>query len=64
MHRCSLALLSLLLFCQVIDHKLPKAYDYPRSARALPAPFIQIRLLKILAVLGAGEKVWDGAGRF
>lgn len=40
----------------MIDHKLPKAYDYPRNARALPAPFIQIRLLKLLTALGAGDK--------
>ncbi|CAK0784933.1 hypothetical protein CVIRNUC_008138 [Coccomyxa viridis] len=37
---------------QVAEHRLPKAYDYHRS----PAPFIQIKLLKILARLGAGDK--------
>jgi hypothetical protein len=36
----------------VCEHRLPKAYDYHR----FPAPFIQIRLLKLLAALGAGDK--------
>ena len=33
------------------EHRLPKAYDYHK----MPAPFIQVRLLKLLAVLGAGD---------
>jgi len=37
---------------QIIDHRLPKSYDYHKS----PAPFIQIRLLKILGVLGANDQ--------
>eukprot|EP00252_Welwitschia_mirabilis_P018924 TRINITY_DN4243_c0_g2_i1.p1 TRINITY_DN4243_c0_g2~~TRINITY_DN4243_c0_g2_i1.p1 ORF type:complete len:923 (+),score=193.52 TRINITY_DN4243_c0_g2_i1:295-2769(+) len=37
---------------QVAEHRLPKSYDYHRT----PAPFIQIKLLKILALLGAGDK--------
>ncbi|KAK9837092.1 hypothetical protein WJX81_002406 [Elliptochloris bilobata] len=37
---------------QVAEHRLPKAYDYHRT----PAPFIQIKLLKTLALLGAGDK--------
>ncbi|TQE04464.1 hypothetical protein C1H46_009880 [Malus baccata] len=37
---------------QVAERRLPKAYDYHQ----LPAPFIQIRLLKILALLGSGDK--------
>ncbi|KAK9907437.1 hypothetical protein WJX75_003646 [Coccomyxa subellipsoidea] len=37
---------------QVAEHRLPKAYDYHRT----PAPFLQIKLLKILAYLGAGDK--------
>ncbi|XP_030480195.1 AP-4 complex subunit epsilon [Cannabis sativa] len=37
---------------QVAERRLPKAYDY----HALPAPFIQIKLLKILALLGIGDK--------
>ncbi|XP_024390606.1 AP-4 complex subunit epsilon [Physcomitrium patens] len=37
---------------QVAEHRLPRAYDYHRT----PAPFIQIKLLKILALLGAGDK--------
>eukprot|EP00250_Pteridium_aquilinum_P009548 c18743_g1_i1 orf=243-3203(+) len=37
---------------QVVEHRLPKPYNY----HGAPAPFIQIKLLKILAVLGAGDK--------
>ncbi|CAL8463047.1 g2581 [Coccomyxa elongata] len=37
---------------QVAEHRLPKSYDYHRT----PAPFIQIKLLKILSYLGAGDK--------
>ncbi|XWS62283.1 hypothetical protein CRYUN_Cryun07bG0196900 [Craigia yunnanensis] len=37
---------------QVAERRLPKAYDYHQ----MPAPFIQIKLLKILALLGRGDK--------
>ncbi|KAG0630461.1 hypothetical protein M758_1G179700 [Ceratodon purpureus] len=37
---------------QVAEHRLPKAYDYHRT----PAPFVQIKILKILALLGAGDR--------
>ncbi|KAK8505029.1 hypothetical protein V6N13_140025 [Hibiscus sabdariffa] len=37
---------------QVTERRLPKAYDYHQ----MPAPFIQIKLLKILALLGSGDK--------
>ncbi|KAM7276656.1 hypothetical protein ACFE04_018522 [Oxalis oulophora] len=37
---------------QVIERRLPKSYDYHQ----MPAPFIQIKLLKILALLGSGDK--------
>ncbi|CAI9094954.1 OLC1v1030792C1 [Oldenlandia corymbosa var. corymbosa] len=37
---------------QVAERKLPKSYDYHQ----MPAPFIQIKLLKILALLGSGDK--------
>ncbi|KAJ8755347.1 hypothetical protein K2173_019145 [Erythroxylum novogranatense] len=37
---------------QVAERRLPKAYDYHN----MPAPFIQIKLLKILALLGNGDK--------
>ncbi|PON76157.1 Adaptor protein complex AP-4, epsilon subunit [Trema orientale] len=37
---------------QVAERRLPKAYDY----HSMPAPFIQIKLLKILALLAAGDK--------
>lgn len=41
---------------QVAERKLPKAYDYHQ----MPAPFIQIKLLKILALLGNGDKQASG----
>eukprot|EP00210_Caulerpa_lentillifera_P007077 g6770.t1 len=37
---------------QVTGHRLSKSYEYHHS----PAPFIQIRLLRLLALLGAGDK--------
>lgn len=37
---------------QVAERRLPNSYDYHQ----MPAPFIQIRLLKILALLGSGDK--------
>ncbi|KAJ3678305.1 hypothetical protein LUZ60_002108 [Juncus effusus] len=37
---------------QVAEKKLPTSYDYHH----MPAPFIQIKLLKILALLGSGDK--------
>ncbi|KAL8195896.1 hypothetical protein R6Q57_025386 [Mikania cordata] len=37
---------------QVAERRLPKTYDYHQT----PAPFIQIKLLKILALLGSGDK--------
>ncbi|CAL9145664.1 unnamed protein product [Musa hybrid cultivar] len=41
---------------QVAERRLPKAYDYHQ----MPAPFIQIKLLKILALLGSGDKQASG----
>ncbi|KAI3703535.1 hypothetical protein L1987_73677 [Smallanthus sonchifolius] len=37
---------------QVAERRLPKTYDYHQT----PAPFIQIKLLKIMALLGSGDK--------
>ncbi|CAD7698737.1 unnamed protein product [Ostreobium quekettii] len=37
---------------QVFEHRLSKGYEYHH----VPAPFIQIKLLKILADLGAGDR--------
>mmetsp|Transcript_10286 Transcript_10286/g.8838 ORF Transcript_10286/g.8838 Transcript_10286/m.8838 type:complete len:264 (-) Transcript_10286:2170-2961(-) len=36
---------------QIIDHKLAREYDYHR----IPAPWLQIKLLQILALLGAND---------
>lgn len=41
---------------QVAEKRLPKTYDYHQ----MPAPFIQIKLLKILALLGSGDKQASG----
>nr|KAJ0219437.1 hypothetical protein LSAT_V11C300109120 [Lactuca sativa] len=41
---------------QVAERRLPKSYDYHQT----PAPFIQIKLLKILALLGNGDKQSSG----
>lgn len=37
---------------QIIEHKLPREFDYHR----FPAPWIQVRLLEILAVLGRDDQ--------
>ena len=37
---------------QIIEHKLPKEYDYHR----IPAPWIQLKLLEILSYLGKDDK--------
>lgn len=41
---------------QVAERRLPKAYDYHQ----MPAPFIQVKLLKILALLGSEDKQASG----
>jgi AP-4 complex subunit epsilon-1 len=37
---------------QIADHRLPRDFDYHR----VPAPWIQMRLLRTLAVLGRGDR--------
>lgn len=37
---------------QVVENKLPKEFDYHR----MPAPWIQMKLLKILEILGKGDQ--------
>ena len=39
---------------QITEHRLPRDYDYHR----IPAPWIQIRLLRIMAILGAADQVY------
>ena len=41
---------------QVLDHRLPRSYEYHRS----PAPFLQVRLLKLLAALATGDPAASG----
>lgn len=38
---------------QVVDRRLPKTYDYHK----VPAPFIQLKLLRMLADLGSGDRL-------
>jgi len=37
---------------QIIEHRLPKEYDYHR----MPAPWVQIKILQILSLLGTADK--------
>jgi AP-4 complex subunit epsilon-1 len=37
---------------QIVDHRLPKDFDYHR----IPAPWVQMSILRILAVLGRGDQ--------
>ena len=37
---------------QIIDHRLPRDYDYHR----IPAPWIQTKLLEILSCLGSDDE--------
>ena len=37
---------------QIIDHRLPREYDYHR----IPAPWVQTKLLEILSYLGAEDE--------
>ncbi len=38
---------------QIIEHRLPREFDYHR----IPAPWIQMHLIRILAILGRGDQV-------
>jgi AP-4 complex subunit epsilon-1 len=37
---------------QIVEHRLPREYDYHR----IPAPWIQMKILEILSFLGADDK--------
>lgn len=37
---------------QVVEHKLPKEFEYHR----MPAPWIQMKILEILALLGKDDQ--------
>jgi AP-4 complex subunit epsilon-1 len=37
---------------QIVEHRLPREYDYHR----IPAPWIQLKILEILSFLGADDK--------
>jgi len=37
---------------QIVEHRLPREYDYHR----MPAPWIQMKILEILSYLGADDK--------
>ena len=37
---------------QIIDHRLPRDFDYHR----MPAPWLQVRILEILGILGENDK--------
>ena len=41
----------IIILKQVTEHRLPKDYDYHR----MPAPWIQTKILEILAFLGAED---------
>ena len=42
----------IIILKQVTEHRLPKDYDYHR----MPAPWIQTKILEILAYLGAEDQ--------
>lgn len=42
----------MIILKQVIEHKLPKEFDYHRA----PAPWIQIKLMQIISLLGRNDQ--------
>ena len=50
-HRVSRFVSTFIALCQVVDRKLPQEFNY----HGVPAPWIQMRLLRILALLGADD---------
>ena len=42
--------------CQVLERRLPKGMDHPKGPKALPAAFVQVKLLKLLGLLARGDE--------
>lgn len=42
----------IIILKQIIDHRLPRDYDYHR----IPAPWIQVKILEILSCLGTDDE--------
>ena len=41
---------------QVLERRLPKGMDHPKGAKSVPAPFVQVKLLRLLRLLARGDE--------